>query len=43
MKIKNIKIKETDSWALPGDPITLDEFRAVIKKAERTILYYRGI
>jgi hypothetical protein len=34
MKTKNIKAKKTDSWALPGDPLTLEEFKAGIKKAE---------
>jgi hypothetical protein len=35
MKAKTVKSKKTDSWVLPGDPITLDEFRAGIKKAEK--------
>ena len=29
-----IKNKETNSWALPGQAISLDEFKAGIKKAE---------
>jgi predicted transcriptional regulator len=33
MKTKTIKTKET-RWALPGEPISLDEFKAGIKKAE---------
>ena len=39
MKTKTIKNKETGSWALPGDPITLDEFRAGIKEAEKGPFY----
>jgi hypothetical protein len=35
MKTKIIKTKGTGSWALPGDPITLDEFKAGIKEAEK--------
>jgi hypothetical protein len=34
MKTKAIKSKKTDSWAFPGDPITLPEFKVGIKKAE---------
>jgi predicted transcriptional regulator len=34
MKIKTTKIKEK-SWALPGEPISPDEFKAGIKKAEK--------
>jgi len=34
MKTKAIKSKKTDNWALPGDPITLADFKAGIKKAE---------
>jgi len=37
MKTKIIKTKGTDSWALPGDPITLDEFKAGIKEAEKDL------
>jgi hypothetical protein len=39
MKTKTIKAKKTDSWALPGDPITLDEFKAGIKEAEKGPFY----
>ncbi|MBN1416202.1 MAG: hypothetical protein JW973_13960 [Bacteroidales bacterium] len=39
MKAKNIKTKETESWALPGNPISLDEFKAGIKKAEEGPFY----
>jgi hypothetical protein len=39
MKIKTIKIKETNNWALPGDPIPLDEFKAGIKEAEKGPFY----
>ena len=35
MKTKNIKSKETESWALPGNPISIDDFREAIKKAEK--------
>ena len=35
MKTKIIKTKGTDSWALPGGPITLDEFKAGIQEAEK--------
>jgi len=35
MKTKIIKTKGTGSWALPGDPITLDEFKLGIKEAEK--------
>jgi hypothetical protein len=39
MKAKNIKTKEKESWVLPGDPLTLDEFKAGIKKAEEGPFY----
>ena len=39
METKTIKSKEPGSWALPGDPITLDEFKAGIKKAEKGPFY----
>jgi hypothetical protein len=39
MKTKTIKTKETGSWALPGDPLTLDEFKAGIKEAEKGPFY----
>lgn len=35
MKSKNVKIKEVDSWALPGDPLNIDEFKTGIKDAEK--------
>ncbi len=35
MKIKSLKLKKKESWILPGDPITLTEFKAGIKKAEK--------
>ena len=35
MKTKIIKTKGTGSWALPGGPITLDEFKAGIQEAEK--------
>ena len=42
MKIKIVKSKGTDSWALPGDPISLDEFKDGIKKAEKGPFYTIG-
>jgi hypothetical protein len=39
MKSKEIKNKEKGSWALPGDPISLDEFKAGIKEAEKGPFY----
>ncbi len=35
MKTKILRTKEPGSWALPGDPITLDEFKAGIKETEK--------
>lgn len=35
MKTKAIKTKAIGNWALPGEPITLDEFKAGIKEAEK--------
>jgi hypothetical protein len=42
MKTENIKDKETDHWVLPGHPISLDEFKAGIKKAEEGPFYTIG-
>lgn len=42
MKTKIIKTKETGSWALPGDPITLDEFKVGIKEVEKGPFYTIG-
>jgi hypothetical protein len=42
MKTKNIKTKEADSWALPGNPLSLDEFKDGIKKAEEGPFYTVG-
>ena len=39
MKAKNIKTKEKDNWALPGDPLTLDQFKAGMKEAEKGPFY----
>lgn len=39
MKTKTIKNKETDNWALPGDPITAEDFKAGIKEAEKGPFY----
>jgi hypothetical protein len=39
MKTKTIKNKETDKWALPGDPLTAEEFKAGIKEAEKGPFY----
>lgn len=38
MKTKTVKTTHT-SWALPGDPISLDEFKAGIKEAEKGPFY----
>lgn len=35
MKSKTVNTKKTDSWVLPGDPISLDEFKTGIKEAEK--------
>jgi hypothetical protein len=35
MKRKTVNSKKTVSWVLPGDLITLDEFKAGIKEAEK--------
>ena len=35
MKTKNIKSKETGDWALPGNPISIEEFKKGIKNAEK--------
>ena len=35
MKARTLKIKEKDKWAIPGEPITVDEFKAGIKEAEK--------
>lgn len=39
MKQKNIKTKETKSWALPGEPLSPEEFKEGIKKAEKGPFY----
>jgi len=39
MKTKHIKSKESESWSLPGNPISLDEFKSGIKKAEKGPFY----
>jgi plasmid stabilization system protein ParE len=39
MKTKTTKTRDTTSWALPGDPISLEEFRAGIKEAEKGPFY----
>ena len=39
MKTKTIKNKDTVNWALPGDPLTVDEFKAGIKEAEKGPFY----
>jgi len=35
MKTKTLKIKEIDKWAIPGEPLTVDEFKAGIKEAQK--------
>lgn len=37
--IKSIKTIKKNSWALPGEPIPLDEFRAGMKEAEKGPFY----
>jgi hypothetical protein len=39
MKTKTTKSKVSSSWALPGDPISLEEFKAGIKEAEKGPFY----
>jgi hypothetical protein len=39
MKTKNIRSKGTESWALPGDPISPGEFKAGIEKSEKGPFY----
>jgi len=39
MKTKTIRNNEPDRWALSGDPITLDKFKAGIKEAENGPFY----
>lgn len=39
MEIKTEKKTEPGSWALPGNPITLEEFKAGIKEAEKGPFY----
>jgi len=35
MKTKTLKIKKKDEWAIPGGQITVNEFKAGIKEAEK--------
>jgi hypothetical protein len=42
MKGKILKSKEKDNWALPGNPISLDDFKDGIKKAEKELFYTIG-
>ncbi len=35
MKARTLKIKEKDKWAMPMEPISVDEFKAGIKEAEK--------
>jgi hypothetical protein len=39
MRSKILKSKEKESWALPGDPLSVDSFIAGIKKAEEGPFY----
>jgi len=39
MRTKNIKAKETDSWALPGKSLSFKEFKSGIKNAEEGPFY----
>lgn len=36
MKTKIIKLKDKDQWALPGNPLSPDEFKSGIQKAEKS-------
>jgi len=38
MKTKSTKAKKT-SWSLPGEPISIEEFKAGIKEAEKGPFY----
>lgn len=42
METKTIKSKEPGRWALAGNPITLDQFKAGIKEAEKGPFYTIG-
>jgi len=39
METKTIKNKEPRRWALPGEPITREEFKAGIEEAEKGPFY----
>lgn len=39
MKTKILKSREKENWALPGSPISQDEFKSGIKKAEKGPFY----
>jgi len=39
METKTTKSKEPGRWALPGEPITLEEFKAGIQEAEKGPFY----
>ena len=39
MESKTIKGIEPHNWAVPGDPITLEEFKAGIEEAEKGPFY----
>ncbi len=39
MKTKNKKSKASISWALPGNPISIEEFKEGIKNAEKGPFY----
>jgi len=34
-KARTLKIKEIDKWAIPGEPLTVEEFKAGIKEAPK--------
>jgi hypothetical protein len=42
MKTKILKSKDKDKWALPGNPISQDEFKNGIQKAEKGPFYTVG-
>jgi len=42
MKTKGLKSRDKDQWALPGNPISQDEFERGIQKAEKGTFYTVG-
>lgn len=42
MKTKILKSRDKEKWALPGNPISQDEFKNGIQKAEKDPFYTVG-